>query len=41
MTLFQPVETQRLYMRELTLADRESAFKHFADENVTPFILNQ
>ncbi|MEI2284114.1 GNAT family N-acetyltransferase [Paenibacillus polysaccharolyticus] len=41
MTLFQPMETQRLYMRELTLADRESVFKHFADENVTRYILNQ
>ncbi len=41
MTLFQPMKTQRLYMRELTLADRESVFKHFADEDVTRFILNQ
>lgn len=38
MTLFQPMETQRLYMRELTLADRESVFEHFADEKVTRFM---
>lgn len=41
MTLFQPMEPQRLYMRELTLADRESVFEHFANADVTRYILNQ
>ncbi|WP_427051027.1 GNAT family N-acetyltransferase [Paenibacillus sp. TC-CSREp1] len=38
MTIFQPIETKRLYLRELTLADRESVFQHFANPNVTRFM---
>lgn len=37
-TLFQPKEPQGLYMRELTLADRESVFEHVANANVTRFM---
>lgn len=38
MSIFQPIETKRLYLRELTLADRESVFQHFADLDVTRFM---
>ncbi|MDQ0721838.1 MULTISPECIES: GNAT family N-acetyltransferase [unclassified Paenibacillus] len=38
MTHFPNVETERLYLRELTLADRQVVFEHFAEPDVTRFM---
>ncbi|WP_326100125.1 GNAT family N-acetyltransferase [Paenibacillus pabuli] len=35
---FPEIETERLYIRQLTLADRESVFKHFADPEIARFM---
>lgn len=38
MTHFPNVEIVRLYLRELTLADRQVVFEHFAEPDVTRFM---
>ncbi len=38
MTHFPNLETERLYLRELTLADRQVVFEHFAEPDVTRFM---
>lgn len=38
MILFPDIETNRLYLRDLTLLDAESVFKHFSDPKVTQFM---
>ncbi|RPK29599.1 MULTISPECIES: hypothetical protein [Paenibacillus] len=35
---FPNVETERLYLRELTLADRQDVYEHFAEPDVTRFM---
>lgn len=34
MTYFPNVESERLYLRELTLADRQVVYEHFAEPDV-------
>ncbi|WP_328589285.1 GNAT family N-acetyltransferase [Litchfieldia alkalitelluris] len=35
---FPIIDTERLYLRELKINDREAVFKHFAEEAVTKFM---
>lgn len=35
---FPKIETKRLFLRELTMLDAYSVFKHFSDSNVTHFM---
>jgi ribosomal-protein-alanine N-acetyltransferase len=38
---FPPLETDRLYLRSLTLADLEFVFQHFSDPTVTQYMLDE
>ncbi|MEO2260359.1 hypothetical protein ABGV43_26010 [Paenibacillus amylolyticus] len=38
MTYFPSVETERLNLRELTMADRQVVYEHFAEPDVTRFM---
>ncbi|MEK4661761.1 hypothetical protein MHH93_07700 [Priestia sp. FSL H7-0729] len=35
MTYFPSIETERLHLRELTIADRKVVYEHFAKPDVT------
>ena len=39
MTHFPNVEIVRLYLRELTLADRQVVYEHFTEPDVTRFMI--
>ncbi len=41
MTYFHNIETERLHLRELTIADRKVVYEHFAKPEVTRYMEKQ